>query len=201
MTRHPALTQADFAYALRGADIHATRFAARVPLPPGLELADLKLVAAATVHRAAELWHPAKGASFKTYAWGAVGRQLVRTVQQWAHVPISRQRNIAAGRIQGDERDLRPISLEAFPGYLRDRADPVDVGEVVERRLLCRAALGALDDLLPADRELLELRFFGELSRVEIARRRGCTSTTVLNHERRALKALRERLDPEGATA
>jgi RNA polymerase sigma-70 factor (sigma-E family) len=85
---------------------------------------------------------------------------------------------------------------------LRHRTDPVpelpdrpgpDDGDVVERRLLLRAALARL---APQQRAVLVLRFYEDRSEAETAALLGIAPGTVKSHTRRALGRLRE-LAPE----
>lgn len=52
----------------------------------------------------------------------------------------------------------------------------------------------ALDELSPAQRRVLLLRFFGELEFAEIAEQLDCPLGTVLSHCHRGLQALRKRM-------
>jgi RNA polymerase sigma-70 factor (ECF subfamily) len=87
----------------------------------------------------------------------------------------------------------------------RRRPDPVDPqalpdapGAAPDDELLGRWRMSHLLGRLPADeRGLLELRFYGELTQVEIADRTGIALGTVKARMVRALERLRELLDEE----
>ena len=72
--------------------------------------------------------------------------------------------------------------------------DPAGAFLVAERGALLRQAVGRLDDPY---REVVALRFFGDLSLTEIAAERGTPVPTVKTHLRRGLARLREIIDRE----
>jgi RNA polymerase sigma-B factor len=87
------------------------------------------------------------------------------------------------------DRD-RPLSSE-------ERLGTEDAGLTrVEERL---ALHQEMDHLEPRLRDILELRYFGELSQQEVARRLGISQMQVSRLERRALTRLRDHMATTGA--
>jgi RNA polymerase sigma factor (sigma-70 family) len=78
---------------------------------------------------------------------------------------------------------------------VRRAPDPASVSIRVERDSEVRAALGRLDEPY---REVVALRFFGELSLDEIATQTGRPLGTVKTHLRRGLLRLRESIGEGG---
>jgi RNA polymerase sigma-70 factor (ECF subfamily) len=73
-------------------------------------------------------------------------------------------------------------------------ADPTRIVVAAERRAEVRGAVAALPDPY---REVVALRFFGELSLAEVAEATGRPLNTVKTHLRRGLERLRPLMDAE----
>ena len=87
-------------------------------------------------------------------------------------------------------REVQAQPLDALPEHvLADRSrDPAQRALLLERQAALRAAVAALADPY---REVVALRFFGELSLEEISRATGRPLNTVKTHLRRGLERLR----------
>ncbi|MFD4025940.1 sigma-70 family RNA polymerase sigma factor [Streptomyces sp. NPDC058576] len=85
-------------------------------------------------------------------------------------------------------RDLEAVSATAVEIPRLDDAVP----QVIVDQLLVRDCLA---DLTPAQRRVLELAFFDDLTQIQIAERTGWPLGTVKTHARRGLIALRRRLE------
>jgi RNA polymerase sigma factor (sigma-70 family) len=101
--------------------------------------------------------------------------------------------NEARNWLRGDGRHRRAgLRLAAHRGT--DGADPAEATERGEAR---RRLLGAVARLSPADRELVVLRWFAELSEAETATALGCPVGTVKSRSSRVLGKLRALLSEE----
>jgi RNA polymerase sigma factor (sigma-70 family) len=68
----------------------------------------------------------------------------------------------------------------------------VEPSEALARTEAAERLTGALDRLSPAQRRVLLLRYYGQMSFAEIADVVGCPLSTALSHCRRGLLALRK---------
>jgi RNA polymerase sigma-70 factor (ECF subfamily) len=109
--------------------------------------------------------------------------------------PLTVESDIGAGsRTAGDR-----ASRAAFTSGALDAAhgqDPATIAVRGEREIAVRAAVAGLDEPY---REVVALRFFGELSLAEIASVSGRPLGTVKTHLRRGLGRLRDSLAAEAA--
>lgn len=115
------------------------------------------------------------------------------SVAAWM-IGIARHRAIDATRSRRFRAALREQSLE--PGI--DLAAPGVTDEQVERRLTALRVRAALDQLAPAQREALELAYYGGLSQAEIARQMAAPIGTTKTRLRLGLLHLRRELDAAG---
>ena len=99
---------------------------------------------------------------------------------------------IARSRALDELRRRRPLPLD--PAELPETAQPPAHDAAIDRWLVADL-LGALP---AAERELLRLRFYEELTQTEIAARTGLPLGTVKTRMVRALTRLRELMDEEG---
>ena len=88
-------------------------------------------------------------------------------------------------------RALRTVPLEDSP---EPRA-PSDEAEAIANRETLRQAL---DQLTPEHREVVVLRYFADLTVAEVARSAGIREGTAKSRLHRALRQMRELLDPSG---
>lgn len=96
--------------------------------------------------------------------------------------------------------ERRPVvDLEAAgePAVADSAADPARAVVSTETRLQLRDAIAALPDPY---REVVSLRFFGELSLIEIAEATGRPVNTIKTHLRRGLERLRPAVEAERVT-
>ncbi len=84
---------------------------------------------------------------------------------------------------------------DLLAGHRGRGADPATAFLAAEQNASVRRAVGRLEEPY---REVVALRFFGELSLTEIADQRGTPLSTVKTHLRRGLARLRSVLDAEG---
>jgi len=99
---------------------------------------------------------------------------------------------IARSRALDEQRRRRPWPVD--PAALPEAVEPPEHDAEIDRWLVADL-LGSLPAL---ERELLQLRFYDELSQTEIAARTGLPLGTVKTRMVRALARLRERMDEEG---
>lgn len=92
-------------------------------------------------------------------------------------------------------RDASPLP-EEMP-QPSPTTDPLQVALAGERHALVRSAVAGLSEPY---REVVALRFFGEMSLEEIAGATGRPLNTVKTHLRRGVDRLRPQLGPEGTT-
>jgi RNA polymerase sigma-70 factor (ECF subfamily) len=74
-------------------------------------------------------------------------------------------------------------------------ASPLNVEQAVQANEQARALWAGLDGLSSADRQLLTLRFYEELSSAEVAQVLGCSTANVYLRLHRALARLRKQMD------
>lgn len=83
-------------------------------------------------------------------------------------------------------------------GATWEQVEPVQNEDEVDRNLTrgesAEQLRAALEELTPAQRRVLLLRFYGDLDFAQIAEQLDCPLGTVLSHCHRGLKALRKRL-------
>lgn len=102
---------------------------------------------------------------------------------------VARTRAIDVRRSCG--REPGGASLDALTGVEADTAGPEELAALGERRRWVR---GALQDLTPEQREVIDLAFFGGLSHSEIAAHLGQPLGTVKTRIRLAMSRLRDGL-------
>jgi RNA polymerase sigma-70 factor (ECF subfamily) len=115
------------------------------------------------------------------------------SVAAWM-IGIARHRAIDATRSRRFRAALREQSLE--PGM--ELATSGTTEEQVERRLTTVRVRAAIERLAPAQREALELAYYGGLSQGEIARQMGAPIGTTKTRLRLGLLHLRRELDAAG---
>lgn len=99
-----------------------------------------------------------------------------------------------AFRRASQRRETEPLELAAEPPAPSSASDPAVAVLAGERQRLVRATVADLEEPY---REVVALRFFGELSLLEIAETTGRPLNTVKTHLRRGLERLREPLGIE----
>jgi RNA polymerase sigma-70 factor (ECF subfamily) len=102
-----------------------------------------------------------------------------------------------AFRRLAQRRPTADIDAVAEPVLADSSTDPTRVVVAAERRDEVREAVASLPDPY---REVVALRFFGELSLAEVADATGRPINTVKTHLRRGLERLRPALGGDGAT-
>ena len=137
-------------------------------------------------------WQAWRQADRYDSARGSAGTWLLTVARSRS---LDRVRATKRTRAEASIDDAEVSSSEAFatPG-----PDPFAAAEQSERATL---VAGALATLQPAQRECLELAYFGGLSQSEIATRTGQPLGTVKTRMRLALRKLRDTLAPLGALA
>lgn len=106
-------------------------------------------------------------------------------------VGIARRRAIDRLRVmQRDQRDLAAVTPEA----------EVPVGDLADRAVDSVVVADGLAQLPDAQRRVLELAFFDDLTQHQIAVVTGLPLGTVKSHVRRGLTRLRERLEAAGVS-
>jgi RNA polymerase sigma-70 factor, ECF subfamily len=132
---------------------------------------------------------------------GPFGAWLTRIAVRIALRQAGRRRSVAwldpAGTADGERRDEASAAMDAASMGAASRTDPSSVVVRAERDSDVRAAVAALPEPY---REVVTLRFFGELSLEEIARQTERPLGTVKTHLHRGLLRLRGTVAP-GADA
>lgn len=198
----------------------ARRYAGR-----GESLEDLVQVASVGLVAAARRYDPVRGVPFVAYALPTIDGELRRYLRDRCssvRVPRREQEYAAALRraaTDAAQRLGREASLDETAdaaGISRERARDAIVAtlapasltalerqpspdaeaeiESCEQRALVNDLLEALD---PGEREVVRLRFAGDLSQSEIARRLGTSQSSVSRVLTAALAKLRDSLEPE----
>ena len=116
-----------------------------------------------------------------------------RTTIRWADPDPAGFDGVASNR-SGDATAREADIATAWAGTTRSN-DPAVMVLSTERESAIRRSIGQLPDPY---REVVALRFFGELSLAEIAAQRGTPVGTVKTHLRRGLARLRDTFDREG---
>lgn len=141
----------------------------------------------------------ARGAPDPEAVTGEVFCQLVRDIHRfegdeegfrsWVFV-------MAHHRLLDDlrRRKRRPES-PVEPGSLSDVAQPGDVATTVVDRRRAEEIRSMIGDLTPAQRDVLLLRIYGEMSIDEVASAMGRRPGAIKALQRRGLEAVRRRLD------
>jgi RNA polymerase sigma-70 factor (sigma-E family) len=149
-----------------------------------------------------ELWVQARGGALARSAYLLTGdahlaedllqETLARVAQKWRKVIREGSPDAYARRVMHNlavdawrrRRSRPPELLAATPPELVGRGDATDV----ERRVVLRDALARLT---PRQRAVLSLRFYEDLTEVEVAAVLGCSVSTVKSTARDALARLR----------
>jgi RNA polymerase sigma-70 factor (ECF subfamily) len=116
---------------------------------------------------------------------------LRRVILQHGRARFGAQKRGGGERLQS-ELDLTSSRIDALAAGAEPT--PAEQAAANETSVLLAQAIEALS---PADRELIRLRHFDQLTHEQIADRRGCTSAAVRMQWVRALRKLRDRLDLE----
>ena len=171
----------------------ANRIAMR--LPPHVEVDDLISVGVLGLMDAITKYDPTRGAKFKTYAEFRVRGAILDELRSMDWVPRSvRQKasNVDAvvKKLEGKLR-RKPEDEEAL-SQLKDIApSPAEVAEQNELKTLIQQQLAGMD---VAQREIVLLRDFHDLSYAEIAEVMEIRAGTVMSRLHRARKELRQRM-------
>lgn len=131
---------------------------------------------------------------------GPLGAWLTRIAVRLAIRRASRRSRVAWLDVNvaadGSTSDPASVAIAAASKAEQSWSDPSALAVRAERAADVRAAVAGLGEPY---REVVALRFFGELSLAEIARQLDRPLATVKTHLHRGLKRLRGQLDPEGA--
>jgi RNA polymerase sigma-70 factor (ECF subfamily) len=130
---------------------------------------------------------------------GPFGAWLTRIAVRIALRQAGRRRSVGwldpAGLGDASRADPASAAVEERSIAASPRTDPATLAVRAERAADLRDAVATLPDPY---REVVTLRFFGELSLEEIARQTGRPVATVKTHLRRGLLRLRETVEPGG---
>lgn len=130
---------------------------------------------------------------------GPFGAWLTRIAVRIALRQVGQRRSVAwldpSSGEDGDAGATTSLANDAHAVAARPRMDPAMLAVRAEREADIRSAVATLPEPY---REVVTLRFFGELSLEEIARQTERPLATVKTHLRRGLLRLREAVEPRG---
>jgi RNA polymerase sigma-70 factor (ECF subfamily) len=132
------------------------------------------------------------------HVWREPGRFDVArgSLRAWLTVLVrSRALDLMRAR-QRNERLTERVAQHAPEGIHRVAADPADPSDPAVQDDERRRVLGALAELPQAQREAIELAYYGGLSQTEIAERTGTPLGTVKTRIRDGMQKLRVMLQP-----
>lgn len=140
-----------------------------------------------------DAWRASRGFRGTTQAERLAWLRVIlrRVILQHGRSRFGTQKRGGGERLQS-ELDLTSSRIDA----LAAGAEPTPAEQAAANEASLRLAQ-AIEDLCPADQELIRLRHFEQLTHEQIAQRRRCPSATVRMQWVRALRKLRERLDSE----
>jgi RNA polymerase sigma-70 factor (ECF subfamily) len=128
---------------------------------------------------------------------GPFGAWLTRIAVRIALRQVSQRRTVTwlepSAPSSGASGDARSAASDAGSMQARPRTDPAMLAAQAEREADLRSAVATLPEPY---REVVTLRFFGELSLEEIARQTERPLATVKTHLRRGLMRLRRSVEP-----
>jgi RNA polymerase sigma-70 factor (ECF subfamily) len=102
-------------------------------------------------------------------------------------------RSRAIDRLRSNRQDQNKEAIDDALGLVSSSMSPEEAAVIAERQRLVRLALEAL---VPEQREVLELAYYGGLSHTEIAAKTGHPLGTVKTRTRLGMMKLREMLSP-----
>lgn len=102
-------------------------------------------------------------------------------------------RSRAIDRLRSNRQDQHNEAIDDANGLVSSSISPEEASVLSERQRLVRTAL---DSLVPEQREVLELAYYGGLSHTEIAEKTGHPLGTVKTRTRLGMMKLREMLSP-----
>ena len=102
-------------------------------------------------------------------------------------------RSRAIDRLRSNRQDQHNEAIDDANGLVASSISPEEASVMSERQRLVRMAL---DALVPEQREVLELAYYGGLSHTEIAEKTGHPLGTVKTRTRLGMMKLREMLSP-----
>lgn len=102
-------------------------------------------------------------------------------------------RSRAIDRLRSNRQDKHNEAIDDANGLVASSISPEEASVMSERQRLVRTAL---DALVPEQREVLELAYYGGLSHTEIAEKTGHPLGTVKTRTRLGMMKLREMLSP-----
>ena len=102
-------------------------------------------------------------------------------------------RSRAIDRLRSNRQDQHNEAIDDANGLVASSISPEEASVLSERQRLVRMAL---DSLVPEQREVLELAYYGGLSHTEIAEKTGHPLGTVKTRTRLGMMKLREMLSP-----
>jgi RNA polymerase sigma-70 factor (ECF subfamily) len=102
-------------------------------------------------------------------------------------------RSRAIDRLRSNRQDQHNEAIDDANGLVASSISPEEASVMSERQRLVRTAL---DALVPEQREVLELAYYGGLSHTEIAEKTGHPLGTVKTRTRLGMMKLREMLSP-----
>ena len=102
-------------------------------------------------------------------------------------------RSRAIDRLRSSRQDHNKETIDESTNLVASSLNPEEASVLSERQRLVRSAL---DSLVPEQREVLELAYYGGLSHTEIAEKTGHPLGTVKTRTRLGMMKLREMLSP-----
>ena len=102
-------------------------------------------------------------------------------------------RSRAIDRLRSNRQDQNKETIDESTNLVSSSISPEEASVMSERQRLVRSAL---DSLVPEQREVLELAYYGGLSHTEIAEKTGHPLGTVKTRTRLGMMKLREMLSP-----
>jgi RNA polymerase sigma factor (sigma-70 family) len=191
-------TEAEIQQAIARAKAYARKFTER--LPAWMDQDAFFGEALLAVALALQSYNPDRGAALPTWIHTRVRYALLDEQRRQDPVSRVRRRKLLTGEVEEEPTDLIPLSLDALRADRGERLDQVlaqapdpallliEQEEEETRQVTLEAALLQLTD---AEREVLQARYFDDLTLYQTARTLQLTQPRVAALERSALAKLR----------